>query len=388
MSQSTATSTGKDCALDVNPADQPHLPKKGDCKEPTNLKVPELKAPPECRKTDCTCPPGPTSKPSCLEDLIREQGRAAAAADKAKTIKADLEALLGKAKAAGQEYTPDKYKKLVKQWIQQDEEIAELIRKLVCAVPCWRCIVECYVCPILDELRKAEYRLNGGDDTLYTDVNNLYDLQYWSARNKDIKQRAFDRVKSVLAAWEKPAQSIDKALADDAKLIADANKALGTDAPKVVYDVFLKLVPMHLAIAPPAGATIDNKSTTTMIDKRFTEFCDCDEEPSEDCCGADVGPWTLRQRLTGPQAYLVDPNYYLELICCLVEKHYGPANKALNEADGQLITVDSEIKALKAQLDEGLKSFEKNAKAAIPSDVVCCDQAIKIPREPSSSEAS
>jgi hypothetical protein len=332
------------------------------------------------------CPPGPTGTKDCLETLINEQAKAIAGGEKAKTFKSDLEALLAKATAANQEYTRDKYQKLVKQWIGQDEEIAELIRKLVCAVPCWKCIIECYICPKFEELRKAEWDLYG-DDTLYQEWNNLFDQQYWRTRDKDIKERAFNRIKSVLTAWEKPAQTIEKALADDAKLIADANKALGADAPKVVYDVFLKLVPMHLAIAPAKGIQIDNKSTTTRIDKRFTEFCDCDKGTTADCCGTDVGPWSLRTRLVGPQPNLVDPNLYLDVICCLAENYYRPAKEALSLAEGELITVDSLIKAAKAKLEDGLKNFEKNARGAIPSDVVCCDKEIKI-EKPEQSQAS
>ena len=94
----------------------------------------------------------PPSDANCLEELIDEQAAAIAEAEKAKTFKAELEELLDKAKDASQEYTRDKYDELVKQWVEQDKQIAELIRKLVCAVPCWRCVIECYVCPLLNEI--------------------------------------------------------------------------------------------------------------------------------------------------------------------------------------------------------------------------------------------
>ncbi|HSK62365.1 MAG TPA: hypothetical protein VK893_00940, partial [Pyrinomonadaceae bacterium] len=77
--------------------------------------------------------------------MITDKASKLAGAEKDKAFKADLEALLTKANAAKQEYTRDKYEKLVKQWVEQDEQIAELIRKLVCALPCWRCVIECYV---------------------------------------------------------------------------------------------------------------------------------------------------------------------------------------------------------------------------------------------------
>jgi hypothetical protein len=358
-----------DCApAPVDPADQPHPPGGGKgCEDLPTTTPPKPPDPKPCPPTDCDCPAKPPSDANCLEKLIAEQTAAIVAADKAKTFKADLEALLTKAKTASQEYTREKYDKLVKQWVEQDGQIAELIRKLVCAVPCWRCILDCYVCPLLNELHYAEERLLG-DGSLYADVKNLYDLQYWHTRDKDAKEQRFNRIKAVLAAWEKPAQTIEKALSDNAKIIADANTNLGASAPKVVFDVFIRLVPMHLAIAPPEGSAWETK-----IDKEYVDFCKCDTGKPDDCCGPDVGELSLRQRWLGPQPYLIDPKDYFDVICCLVEKRYGPAKDALGKAEAAVLTVENDIKRLKALIENGLKSFDKDAKGAIPSEVNCCD---------------
>ena len=88
-------------------------------------------------------------------DLIDQQTEQVTVAEKAKAFRAELEALLTKAKAASQEYTAEKYTKLVKQWEEQDAQIAALIHTLVCKYPCWRCIIECYVCPLLDDMRSV-----------------------------------------------------------------------------------------------------------------------------------------------------------------------------------------------------------------------------------------
>ena len=40
------------------------------------------------------------------------------------------------------------------------------------------------------------------------------------------------------------------------------------------------------------------------------------------------------QRLTGPQAYLIDPLSYLTIVCCLVEKRYAPAKEAAACVEG------------------------------------------------------
>jgi hypothetical protein len=354
-----------------HPAEQPHPP-NGGCDKLPETTPPTLDPPAKCPDPPecCHCPTPPSSTPNCLEALIEQQTAQMTVADKAKAFKTELEALLTKARAASQEYTADRYSKLLKQWQEQDRQIAELIRKLVCAVPCWRCVIECYVCPLLNELHYSEVWLYG-DGTFASDAHNLYDLRYWLERDMDAKQRRFLRIKGVLAAWETPAKTIEKALQDNAKLISDAEKALGTDSAKVVYDVFLKLVPMHLAIAPPAK----DPDTTTKIDHKYTDFCGCDTGTPDDCCGPDVGEFSLRDRILGPQPYLIDPNNYFKVICCLVEQRYLPAKDAAAAAEAAFQAKDNEIKRRHAQISEALKpgAFEKSAKAAIPATIDCGD---------------
>lgn len=366
-------SAGHECPPPTeNPADQPKPPGT-DCKGLPQTDPPKLDDPPKCPDPDCNCPSKPpTSGPDCLQDLIDDQAQTITAAERAKVFKADLEAFLAKAKAAAQEYSRAKYDKLLQQWQDEDRDIAELIRKLVCALPCWKCVIECDVCPIINDLRDNELRLYDGDwKDYFSDykVHNLYDLRYWCERDSDYKQQRLQRIKNVLAAWEKPAQTIDKALADDAKLIADCNKALGTDPSSVLVDVFLKLVPMHLAIAPPAV----DADTTTRIGKEYTEFCECDTGDPDDCCGPDVGRLSWRERLIGPQPYLIDPSAYFDLICCLVKNRYSPAKEQAADADAAYQKVDNEIKRRKNRVDTALKTLESEAKGAIPSDIDCCD---------------
>ena len=362
---------------DVDPADQPKPPVGSDkCDPIPPTKPPDWKEPEKCKVDPyCGCKTPPSSDPNCLERMITEKASELAAADKDKAFKTDLEALLTKANAAKQEYTQDKYEKLVKQWVEQDEQIAELIRKLVCALPCWRCVIECYVCPVINRMVESEAQLKW-DSTKYPDAFNLYDLLHWRTRDKAVKELRFNRIKSVLAAWEKPAQTIEKALTDNAKRIADANKAIGSDASRVAFDVFMKLVPLHLAIAPPEG-----EEWVTCIDKKYTEFCSCDHDCPDDCCGPDVGEWSIRQRLVGPQPYLVDPDLYIDLICCLVDKRYGPAQKDLTDAEGEVLKIETAIKRAKDQVENGLKNFDKDARGAIPSVVLCCGEKVDQPTQ-------
>lgn len=353
-----------------HPADQPNPPGDGKyCDELPKTEPPVVEKPKPCDPDPCCkCPTKPGSTPNCLEDLIAKQTPGIIAADKAKAFKADLEALLAKAKTAGQEYTRDKYESLVEEWSKQDVAIAELIRKLVCSVPCWRCIIDCYVCPLLNELHYAEKWLYD-DGKLPTSANDLYDLQYWHQQDKKAKERRYNRIKNVLGVWEKPAATIEKVLSDNKKLIDAIGPLIGSQPGKVIYDVFLKLVPLHLAIAPPKGS-----GTTTRIDEKYTEFCPCDKGTPDDCCGPDVGELSLRERLIGSQPYLIDPNDYFKLICCLVEKRYGPAKEALTKAETDLAAVGDRITRYEAQFKDGWeKTFETNAKAAIPSVIDCCD---------------
>src|SRR3954463_13765716 len=116
MTDYTPTSTGQEDAPPPDPADQPQAPGAPPCPGLPASEQPILPEPEKCPDPPCTCPQVPGSDPNCLEDLIQDQAAGIAAAEKAKVFKTDLEALLAKAKVVKQEYTADKYDKLLKQW--------------------------------------------------------------------------------------------------------------------------------------------------------------------------------------------------------------------------------------------------------------------------------
>ncbi len=358
-----------DCVPTDHPAPQPHPPGDGEaCKPLPETTPPKLDPPEKCPPPDpcCECPTPPGSSPNCLEELLAKQGADISAGDHAKEFQKDLTALLAAAKDAATKYTRDTYERLVDDWVKQDAAIAELIRKLVCAVPCWRCILDCYVCPLLNDLHYAEKVLYD-DGKLYTTLNDIQDLEYWLTRDKAAKQRTFNRIDSVMKAWSAPADTIQKALAANKTAIELASSSIGTEPGKSIYSVFLQIIPLHLAIAPPAGS-----HWTTKIDENFTKFCECDKGTPDYCCGPDVGELSLRQRLVPPQAYLVDPSQYFMLICCLVENRYAPAKDALGKVTADLAAVTARIANLKKQLEDGLKNFGQTANGAIPSVIDCC----------------
>jgi hypothetical protein len=353
-----------------HPAPQPKPPGNGStCQPIVPTTPPELKPPPPCPPDpDCTCPK-PPSTPSCLEDLIVKHTAETANAEKATKFKADLDELLKQAKAANQKYTRTKYDELVKRWVEQDVAIAMLLSRLICIVPCWRCVIECYVCPLLTQLRDAELLLYD-NDKLYADVNDLHDLQHWHTRDKQIKDRRVARIEKVLTAWTSPGptDTIEAILNETKELAGAISTAMGKEPSKAIYDTFFKLIPKHLAIAPPAALV------KTKIEEEFTVYCGCDTGEPDDCCGPDVGKLTLRQRLVGPLPYLVDPNEYYTLICCIVDKRFRPTKEAAWKADASLASVAARIATLIERLGpEWPKTFETDATGAIPSEIDCCD---------------
>jgi hypothetical protein len=373
---------GRDCTPTENPAQQPKPPVDDYCQKCDDLPVttpPPVPDPEKCPDPpeECKCPKPPTSTTNCLEKAIEQQAKKLAHADRAKAFKADLEARLQKATAAAQQYTQDAYEKLLKRWQEEDRAIVELIRKLTCAVPCWRCLIECYVCPILNALHDNEQRLYG-NGMLPATLSNLYDLQYWLTRDAAAKEATVARITKVMDAWASPAAMIDAVLNENSALLASCNQNLGTAPGTIVFDVFLKLISMHLAIAPPAA----DPATTTGIDKSYTVFCGCDVGKPDDCCGPDTGVLSLRQRILGPQPYLIKPGDLFSIICCLVEKRYHPAKDAATDAAALLASTNDEITRRQNQLDNGLKSFNTDARGAIPTQPECCDHNYDAQKQP------
>ena len=109
---------------------------------------------------------------------------------------------------------------------------SELIRKVICAVPCWECLLECRLCPQLVEIRTLEDRLNGtGDLTDDRSIRCSTCSSGTSATWRNMQARV-DRIKGVLAAWEKPSDTLGDVLEKNGKLIEDTQKIIATDPPR------------------------------------------------------------------------------------------------------------------------------------------------------------
>lgn len=354
-----------------DPAPQPHgQDPDADCEKPKYEKEPPPLTPePEECKTCCTCPQTPDPDEGCLEKLIRTEAATASIGDEAKKSKAELEGFLAKMKTASAKYTPEAYEDLVKRWKENDKLLCDVIRKLLCNVPCWWCVIECEICPLINAVAAAERRLKG-TNVLYTTANSLYDQRYWWWREREIQSEAFDRVNKVMIAWADPFTTIDAALkAINAEATTASNgKMLGPELYKLLYDVFFRLVPLHLAIAPPSDIAV------TCLQKKYVELCGCDKpKDPDDCCGPNIGPLTVRERLVGPQPFLIRPEAFPDLICCLATNAYRPAKAAFAAASAAFAAVDAEIESLKANIAARIKSLPVDAKIRLGKPIDCKD---------------
>jgi hypothetical protein len=352
---------GKPCKN--GPAPQPHDP-GADCTDsPEGPTAPSLPDPKPC-ETCCDCPKKPPVGPNCLDKLIDQETQAAAKASRAADFKKDLQTLQDATKKALQDYTNEKYQSLLKRWIKADADIVEFIKKIVCAIDCWWCVIECEICPLIYAVRDMERRVYGMTGARYTTADSLLDQQYWWTREAATRKATLDRVKAVLSAWATPATTIDKVLTDNDNFIKNA--CLGSNSAPLLYDLFFKVIPLHLAIAPPANVQ------TTGINSKYVNLCTCDDAgPVDNCCGPNVGVPSLRDRLVGPQPFLIDPAKYVDLVCCLAQHRLIPAQDDWAEADSQLSKVTDQIKRATADIAVKMSSLPADVKARLSTSIDC-----------------
>jgi hypothetical protein len=294
--------------------------------------------------------------------LIKDQAGLLTEADRAKSFKEDLERIQKNVISAQQKYTVEKRKALLDKWNAADTQISDLINKVVCAVPCWECLIECRICPLLYSIQELEDRLYG-TGTLTTEVYSLYDLRNWQDRNLVARKEVFDRINAVLVAWSDPAETIGKALDGNQTLIEAINKNMATDPATALYDIFMRVVPMHWAIRP--------RNAQSKIDKKYVNICNCYSLEADDCCGPDAGRLTVHWRLLGPQPYLVEVDKLFEIICCLATQRYGPAKQALAKAEAELSKTDSSIAKAKSDIESKKKSLPADFKLGLDNPPDC-----------------
>jgi hypothetical protein len=390
----------------------PQAPEKGykpDCKPlPAAPKVPEIPKSGTCPER-CVCPDPPGGEPQhCFDKLIQEQNIIVKKAQRASAFADELTAIQDKVTSAQADYTQARFIDLRKRWKEQDDAIVELIRKLVCAVDCWDCLLECRLCRQLVEIRGLEDRLNGppGDDVTGTapltqDVHSLFDQQAWHLRNVAQMEARMKRITEVLAAWEKPSGTLGETLDKNDALIKETQNVIASDPGKAVYDVFMTLIPRHWAIRPRGPGL--KPEWESGIEEKYVRICDCPQTPEpkpqeanegraaeqdrqscdgeerclcedgmpDDCCGPDVGILSLRQRLIGLLPYIVDPAIFSAVICCLTTNRLSPASDQLAEAQANLAASNAEIELVQKQIVDKKAAIEANFRAALANPINC-----------------
>jgi len=314
------------------------------CPELTMPTAPEVPKPDSC-KQPCCCPPGPAGDGfECLTQIIKDQAKLAEQATAAKEFADALRALQDKAIEARAQYTRTKFDALKKTWTEQDAEIAALAHQVGCAVKCWECLLECRLCTLLYEIRALEQQLYGSEP-YYTTVGTLQEAAHWHERNRADRQAVFDRIEAVLKAWEDPVKNIEDALDRDRALIDAIKPMIAADPAGAVYALFVKLIPTHVAIQPRDG---DGKGTTA-IEAKYIDICACDKPPIDECCGPNTNALSVRHRLLPPLPYLVDPDEFFPVLCCLIQKRYLKAKDNLSKA-----RADHELAKLEVERVAGL----------------------------------
>ncbi|MFL9977632.1 hypothetical protein [Paraburkholderia graminis] len=354
--------------------------------------APVLCTRPQCAPR-CCCPSVATGKPLCLDNLIRDEAAVINKGEQAKKFKADLEALLGKLKGATLDYTADSYKDLKTRWKTEDEAIVCLIRSVQCALPCWWCVIECEICPLVNEIHGLELELSGeyllpnetapapaaatttAAGTTATCFKSIYDQRYWWWREKIRRQALFDHVANVMKSWEAPVKTIDGILKANSEIIKTITSALNIDQKKEIGKYLFELVRLvrqHMAIAPPASVV------PTSIEKRYVELCCWDQSPElHSCCGVVIRRPTVLDRVIGALPYLIDPALYPDLVCCLATKVYQPAKRSAVDADSQYADLDSQVKAIEAAIPAQIGSLPADAKIRLAKTIECANYTPK-----------
>lgn len=324
--------------------------------------APELPQPKIC-PTQCSCPSPPTPTTTCFQTTIDKQQGLANQAENAKQLLAELNALNDAAKTAKLAYTADIYSGFKTRWDALNGSILEAIDTATCNIKCWWCLMECEVCSLLNQITVLDTQLNG-DGTLMADAQSLLDVQYWHLRNVASGQARFDRFKEVLAAWSDPAKRIAAELDANEKLVQSLRML---DPVEQLLQLFLKVIPVHVALAPPG-----KRQAAADAFGDYLKICACDEGKPEDCCGPDTGLLSVLMQVAGaPLPYIVDPNDYLEIICCLVNERYLPAQEQLSAAQADLAAITAQIAATQADLDQRRTSLLSTALGNIAKPVDC-----------------
>ena len=186
------------------------------------------------------------------------------------------------------------------------------------------------------------------------------------------KERRLDRIKGVLAAWEKPATTIEKSRRTTMpRLIETAEQRPGQRPSKAV----VRRVP-----ATRADASGDRAAGELGMDDRRSARSTRSSASATPASRTTAAVPTsasqpVRQRLIGPQPYLIDPNDYFDVICCLVEKRYARRRTRWARRKSSWPRSSDRIKAPQGAGSSrtDLKKLREGRQGRHPERVDCCD---------------
>jgi len=339
------------------------------CEHPKDWSAPVVPDPKECAHT-CKCPSGPVGGGTdrCLQDAIDTEQKKVAAAKQASSFVEVLTGLQKKVDDALSKYTRDIYKGLRDDWIEFDGNLLlRVIQQLECPVKCWPCVVECRLCHLLNKIRNSQLKLDGTVKTLPTEVHSMQELLCWNQRSVDLRQKEFDRIDALLTAWvSNPAEVLRKALTDNAELAQKILDSIATDQVGAMWNLFMRVLPLHFAIAP--------SDVTSKVPDSFKDVCKkCDPDDESVCCTVHTGERSLRQQLIGPKPYIVDPDGYPKIICCLVQHRYQPASASLAQAQADLDNITKGIDRIKKEIADSTASLQTDFIGDLKTPIDCAD---------------
>ena len=398
-------------------------------------------------------------------EYINDQERAINLGESAKKAKEELVGFRAKAAKAASEYTQKKYTELNKSWELQNKQLEELLLNVHCQVHNWKSIIECYVCPLVTELylteldlhedpidyceclsdvaeqetcadydhkceEYAEWRNETGASTQlsWQDVSlNHYSLRHWLERDLWKKEQRFQRIKDILTAWENPAKLIESVLAENAKAIKELRERFCVEKNQVVFDLFMKVLPLHSAIGPrdlglnKRPSDCSQHSPIDEILAAFDSFCCCSEsskkgsqsstsqqsaqskkeseckcscmhkckykskcdecEGCEYVLGINMNTPTILERVVGVYPSLVEPDMIFETICDFATNYYVKRQQEASDAKAKYDAKLAEISRLEDRFKNGVKDFYKNAKLLIPESVESCGVHLQKPSQ-------
>lgn len=336
------------------------------CDEPKDWTAPEPVKPKPCDQP-CCCPGDPGGGGNdCLQAVIDEEQRKVAAAAQAGTFVQVLGDIQKKADDARNKYTRTVYNGLVDDWRKFDSGVlVPLTKQLECSLRCWECVVECRLCQLLKMIRDRRLLLDGTVEKLPTTVDSLRELMCWHERNVEFRKKEFARVDGVLTAWvTDPAGALRKALTDNQEKAQKILDSLATDQVGALWSLVMDVLPLHMAIAP--------RGQKSAIDPAFLTICDkCDPDDPTCCCTVHVGERSIRQQRIGPKPYIVDPDRYPDIICCLVTHRYQKASVLLAKAQAELDEITKRIDRVTKEIDDRTASLATDFRGDLKTPIDC-----------------